>query len=88
MLNQIGTVKNVPEFIKRAKDKNDPFRLMGFGHRVYKTKDPRAKNLQDLATELFEKLARTGVEAAWRVDLDDRDQVAGGAPARCRRPLR
>jgi len=42
MLHQIGSVKNVPEFIKRAKDKDDPFRLMGFGHRVYKNYDPRA----------------------------------------------
>ncbi|MFU8876540.1 MAG: citrate synthase [Wenzhouxiangellaceae bacterium] len=42
MLNQIGTVDNVGEFVKRAKDKNDPFRLMGFGHRVYKNHDPRA----------------------------------------------
>ncbi len=42
MLEEIGDVKNIPEFIKRAKDKNDPFRLMGFGHRVYKNYDPRA----------------------------------------------
>ena len=42
MLNEIGTVKNVPQFIARAKDKDDPFRLMGFGHRVYKNHDPRA----------------------------------------------
>jgi citrate synthase len=43
MLSDIGTVDNVPKFIAKAKDKNDPFRLMGFGHRVYKNYDPRAK---------------------------------------------
>src|SRR4029078_9568317 len=43
MLQEIGTVDRIPEFIKRAKDKNDSFRLMGFGHRVYKNYDPRAK---------------------------------------------
>lgn len=42
MLKQIGDVKHIPEYIKRAKDKDDPFRLMGFGHRVYKNYDPRA----------------------------------------------
>ncbi|KTD50051.1 citrate synthase [Legionella quinlivanii] len=43
MLKEIGDVKNINHFIKRAKDKDDPFRLMGFGHRVYKSYDPRAK---------------------------------------------
>ena len=43
MLMEIGTKDRIPEIIKRAKDKNDPFRLMGFGHRVYKSYDPRAK---------------------------------------------
>lgn len=43
MLEEIGSVDRIPEFIARAKDKNDPFRLMGFGHRVQKTGDPRAK---------------------------------------------
>jgi citrate synthase len=46
MLGEIGTVDRIPEFIRRAKDKNDPFRLMGFGHRVYKNYDPRAKAMQ------------------------------------------
>jgi citrate synthase len=46
MLGTIGTVDRIPEFIRRAKDKNDPFRLMGFGHRVYKNYDPRAKAMQ------------------------------------------
>ncbi len=46
MLEEIGTVDRIPEFIRRAKDKNDSFRLMGFGHRVYKNYDPRAKAMQ------------------------------------------
>src|ERR1700712_4744800 len=46
MLQEIGTVDRVPEYVKRAKDKNDSFRLMGFGHRVYKNYDPRAKAMQ------------------------------------------
>ena len=44
------------QFIEKAKDKNDPFRLMGFGHRVYKTFDPRALILKDMAHKLFEDL--------------------------------
>ncbi|MBL6846299.1 MAG: citrate synthase [Planktomarina sp.] len=59
MLNEIGTVDKIPEFIARAKDKNDPFRLMGFGHRVYKNTDPRAKVLKESADEVLELL---GVE--------------------------
>lgn len=51
-LNEIGNVKNVDKFIAKAKDKNDPFRLMGFGHRVYKNYDPRAKILKNLKDEL------------------------------------
>jgi len=43
MLREIGTVDRIPEFIARAKDKSDPFRLMGFGHRVYKNFDPRSR---------------------------------------------
>src|SRR5882724_833924 len=46
MLEEIGSVDRVPEYVKRAKDKNDNFRLMGFGHRVYKNYDPRAKAMQ------------------------------------------
>ena len=49
MLSEIGSVENIPKYIAKAKDKNDPFRLMGFGHRVYKNYDPRAKIMrQDL----------------------------------------
>ncbi len=59
MLREIGTVDRIPEFIARAKDKNDPFRLMGFGHRVYKNFDPRAKVLKQSADEVLDLL---GVE--------------------------
>ncbi|MCY4305678.1 MAG: citrate synthase [Aestuariivita sp.] len=56
MLKQIGSVDRIPEYIKRAKDKNDPFRLMGFGHRVYKNLDPRAKVMKQSADEVLELL--------------------------------
>ena len=54
MLQEIGTVDRIPEFIERAKDKNDPFRLMGFGHRVYKNYDPRAKVMRKACHEVLE----------------------------------
>ncbi|MEY4871710.1 MAG: hypothetical protein RLZZ563_1040 [Pseudomonadota bacterium] len=53
MLREIGTVENIPEYIRRAKDKDDPFRLMGFGHRVYKNFDPRAKVMKESADEVL-----------------------------------
>ncbi|MEK9967321.1 MAG: citrate synthase, partial [Rhodospirillaceae bacterium] len=53
MLAQIGDKKNIPEFLERAKDKDDPFRLMGFGHRVYKNYDPRAGVLKASADEVL-----------------------------------
>jgi citrate synthase len=56
MLNQIGTKEKIPEFIKRAKDKNDNFRLSGFGHRVYKNFDPRATVLRATCHEVLEQL--------------------------------
>ncbi|MBL4595212.1 MAG: citrate (Si)-synthase [Robiginitomaculum sp.] len=54
MLHEIGSVDRIPEYIARAKDKNDPFRLMGFGHRVYKNYDPRAKVMQETCHEVLE----------------------------------
>jgi len=54
MLEEIGSVDRIPEYIKRAKDKNDPFRLMGFGHRVYKNYDPRAKIMHKTCHEVLE----------------------------------
>jgi len=59
MLKEIGTPDRIPEFIARAKDKNDSYRLMGFGHRVYKNFDPRATVLKQSADEVLELL---GVE--------------------------
>ncbi len=56
MLQKIGTVDRIPEFIARAKDKNDPFRLMGFGHRVYKNYDPRAAVLKNSCDEVLREL--------------------------------
>ncbi len=56
MLSEIGNVNKIPEYIKRAKDKNDPFRLMGFGHRVYKNYDPRAKVMQETCHEVLAEL--------------------------------
>ena len=54
MLREIGTPDRIPEYIKRAKDKADPFRLMGFGHRVYKNYDPRAKVMKESADEVLD----------------------------------
>ncbi len=53
MLEEIGTPENIPKYIARAKDRNDPFRLMGFGHRVYKNYDPRARIMQRTAHEVL-----------------------------------
>jgi citrate synthase len=55
MLREIGTPDKIPHYIERAKDKNDPFRLMGFGHRVYKNYDPRATVMQKTVREVFER---------------------------------
>lgn len=56
MLEEIQTVENIPKFIKRAKDKDDPFRLMGFGHRVYKNYDPRATVMKQTCDEVLKEL--------------------------------
>ena len=56
MLHEIGSKDRIPEFIKRAKDKDDSFRLMGFGHRVYKNYDPRAKIMQKACHEVLDEL--------------------------------
>ena len=56
MLGEIGSVDRVPEFLDKAKDPNDPFRLMGFGHRVYKNHDPRARVLQAHAHNVLDAL--------------------------------
>ncbi|MCA8888222.1 MAG: citrate (Si)-synthase, partial [Parvularculaceae bacterium] len=56
MLEEIGDPSNIPEYVERAKDKNDPFRLMGFGHRVYKNYDPRAKVMQKACHDVLNAL--------------------------------
>ncbi len=56
MLQEIGSKDRIPEYVKRAKDKDDPFRLMGFGHRVYKNYDPRAKIMQKTTHEVLDSL--------------------------------
>ncbi len=58
MLERIGSVENIPEYVARAKDKDDPFRLMGFGHRVYKNFDPRAKIIREMCHKVLAKLGR------------------------------
>jgi citrate synthase len=57
-LEEIGNVDRIPEVLRRAKDKNDPFRLMGFGHRVYKSYDPRAKVLRQRCYEVLDALGQ------------------------------
>jgi len=56
MLEEIGDVKHIPEYLEKARDKNDPFRLMGFGHRVYKNFDPRATVMRESCHEVLEFL--------------------------------
>lgn len=57
MLQEIGDVRNIPAYVARAKDKDDPFRLMGFGHRVYKNYDPRAKLIRKACHDLLESMS-------------------------------
>ncbi len=59
MLGQIGDAKNIPKFVAKAKDKEDPFRLMGFGHRVYKNFDPRATIIRAMCHKVLEQMGRT-----------------------------
>ena len=59
MLEQIGTVENVSKYLAKAKDKNDNFRLMGFGHRVYKNFDPRATIIRTMCHKVLAKLGKS-----------------------------
>jgi citrate synthase len=70
MLDQIGEVKNIDKFIARAKDKNDSFRLMGFGHRVYKNRDPRAGVMRQTCHEVLAEMgiATEQLEIAMRLE--------------------
>jgi citrate synthase len=56
MLEEIGDVSRIGEFIARAKDKNDPFRLMGFGHRIYRNMDPRASIMRETCHQVLNEL--------------------------------
>jgi len=56
MLDEIGSVERIPEYVKKAKDKNDPFRIMGFGHRVYKNMDPRATEMRKMCHRVLNEL--------------------------------
>jgi len=58
MLNQIGDAKNIPKFVAKARDRDDPFRLMGFGHRVYKNFDPRATIIRDMCHKVLKQMGR------------------------------
>src|SRR5690349_8406410 len=69
-LAEIGSVDRIPEVLRRAKDKSDPFRLMGFGHRVYKSYDPRAKVLRPLCAELLAKLGKTDPLLELAIELE------------------
>ncbi len=59
MLETIGDVKNIPKYVARAKDRDDPFRLMGFGHRVYKNFDPRATIIREMCHKVLKQMGRT-----------------------------
>jgi citrate synthase len=59
MLSEIGDVKNIPKYIEMAKDKESGFRLMGFGHRVYKNYDPRAKIIRDVCHQMLNKMGKS-----------------------------
>ncbi len=59
MLEAIGDAKNIPKYVAKAKDKNDPFRLMGFGHRVYKNFDPRATIIREMCHKVLKQMGRT-----------------------------
>ena len=71
MLDEIGSIENIPKFLARAKDKSDPFRLMGFGHRVYKNYDPRARIIREMCHKVLNKLCDQSdptVELAMRLE--------------------
>jgi citrate synthase len=70
MLEEIGDVKNIPKCLARAKDRNDPFRLMGFGHRLYKTVDPRATLMRDMCHSLLSHLQSSDPLLALAMELE------------------
>jgi citrate synthase len=70
MLKEIGSVDRLPEYIKRAKDQDDPFRLVGFGYRVYRDYDPRAKIMQKVCHEVLESVGHHPDDALFKVALE------------------
>jgi len=56
MLDEMGSVENIPKYVAMAKDKNSSFRIMGFGHRVYKNLDPRAKEMKKMCHRVLSEL--------------------------------
>ncbi len=70
MLERIGHPKNIQRYIERAKDKSDPFRLMGFGHRVYRNYDPRARIIRGEAHDLLAKHGKLGPMFATALELE------------------
>jgi citrate synthase len=70
MLTEIASIRNVPKFIERAKDKDDPFRLMGFGHRVYKNYDPRAAIIRRACYEVLDELGKDDPMMDLAVELE------------------
>jgi citrate synthase len=70
MLDEIGTVDQIPRFIEKAKDPNDPFKLMGFGHRVYKNFDPRAKVMKTSSDEVLAELNVTDPRLKVAMELE------------------
>jgi citrate synthase len=69
MLEQIGNVSHIDKYIAKAKDKNDSFRLMGFGHRVYKSYDPRAAIIRKMCHRVLEKLGRPNDQPLFELAL-------------------
>ncbi len=67
MLNEIGSESRIDDFIRRAKDPNDPYRLMGFGHRVYKNFDPRAKVMRKVCNQVLEEVGETADGTLFRI---------------------
>ena len=70
MLDEIGTVDQIPRFIEKAKDPNDPFKLMWFGHRVYKNFDPRAKVMKTSSDEVLAELHVTDPRLKVAMELE------------------
>ena len=70
MLDEIGSKKNIQEYVRKAKDKDDPFRLMGFGHRVYKNFDPRSKVLKESCDEVLKDLGINDPQLELAMELE------------------